>query len=294
MKTRLAALFILAALPACNSVDYDAAKVAAVPRPLAETAISDASIVPLAQEEALHAANAEQASYASAKRRFGDRDPFDFGRNSPHGHAVHGVDVAKYQGAVNWSQAKSSGVSFAFIKATEGGDRVDDGFAQNWASAKARGIPRGAYHFFYFCRPAFEQARWFIKHVPNDPSALPPVLDMEWNPDSPSCKMRPKPEAVRKEMSVFLQMVERHYGKKPIIYVTPDFFEDNGLSSFKGYPYWLRSTAGHPTAKYDGHPWLFWQYTATGKVPGITGDADINVFRGSASDWTKWLSANAG
>ena len=64
-------------------------------------------------------------------------------------------------------------------------------------------------------------------------------------------------------------MVERHYGKKPIIYTSIDFFEDNDLSTFRGYPYWLRSVAGHPDDRYRGHPFTFWQYTGTGVVPGV-------------------------
>ena len=104
------------------------------------------------------------------------------GRRAPWSYPVHGTDVSKYQTSVGWSDAKAAGISFAFVKATEGGDRVDDNFAENWQRAKAAGVPRSAYHFFYFCRPAEEQARWFIRHVPRDRSALPPVLDMEWNP----------------------------------------------------------------------------------------------------------------
>ncbi len=93
---------------------------------------------------------------------------------------------------------------------------------------------------------------------------MPPVLDMEWNPQSPTCKMRPDPATVRSEMKTFLSMVEKHYGKRPIIYTSVDFFDDNDLSSFRGYPYWLRSVAGHPTEKYAAHPFTFWQYTGTG------------------------------
>lgn len=226
--------------------------------------------------------------------RFGDNDPYEWKDRSPRQYAIHGTDVSKYQKQINWRQARAKGISFAFIKATEGGDRIDDRFLTNWRAAKAAGVPRGAYHFFYFCRPAFEQARWFIKKVPNDRSSLPPVLDMEWNPKSPSCKFRPKPAAVRKEMSVFLKMVERHYGKKPIIYVTPDFYEDNELHKFRGYPFWLRSTAAHPSERYNRNDWLFWQYTGTGVIPGIIGDADINVFNGSQSKWRAWLAANTG
>jgi len=224
--------------------------------------------------------------------RFSDTDPHEWESGAPWHYAVHGTDVSKYQTSIDWHKAKANGISFAFIKATEGGDRIDSYFDEHWAKTKAAGVPRSAYHFYYFCRPAAEQARWFIENVPNERSALPPVLDMEWNPDSPTCKLRPDPATVRSEMRTFLSIVEKHYGKKPIIYTSVDFFDDNGLSSFRGYPYWLRSVAGHPSDKYADHPFTFWQYTGTGVIPGIRGNADINVFNGSHSAWKKWLKAN--
>jgi lysozyme len=225
--------------------------------------------------------------------RFRDNDPHIWESGSPWHYAVHGTDVSKYQRSADWSAMRANGISFAFVKATEGGDRVDDMFAEHWRNARAAGVPRGAYHFYYFCRPASEQAAWFIQNVPREAGAMPPVLDMEWNPDSPTCKLRPEPEIVRAEMKTFLQIVERHYGKKPIIYTSIDFFDDNNLSSFHGYPYWLRSVAGHPTEKFGSHPFTFWQYTGTGVVPGISGNADINVFNGSKATWKKWLARNA-
>ena len=238
-------------------------------------------------------ATTSSTGVAATHPRFSDSDPHKWEGGAPWHYAVHGTDVSKYQGSVDWHKARSSGVSFAFIKATEGGDRVDDLFAEHWRKAKAAGVPRAAYHFYYFCRPAAEQARWFIDNVPKEKGALPPVLDMEWNPQSPSCKLRPDPATVRSEMRTFLQIVEKHYGKKPIIYTSVDFFDDNGLSGFRGYPYWLRSVAGHPTARYGDHPFTFWQYTGTGVIPGIRGDADINVFNGDMGAWKKWLKANA-
>ena len=234
------------------------------------------------------------AAPAALNPRFGDNDPHEWGRRKPWDYAVHGTDVSKYQTSVDWSEARAAGISFAFIKATEGGDRVDDRFRQHWANARAAGVPRGAYHFFYFCRPAIEQAEWFIRNVPKEKGALPPVLDMEWNPLSPTCRIRPPAATVRAEMRVFLDRVEKHYGKKPIIYTDPGFFDENGLSAFRGYPFWLRSVAGHPTEKYGEHPFVFWQYTGTGRIPGIAGDADINVFNGPAGTWRAWLRANAG
>lgn len=270
---RAGAIVALALLSACSTVD-------------------DFSPVSSIRPDDVSPTSSASAAVAVAYPRFGDSDPHEWQSTKPWSYAVHGTDVSKYQTSVAWSNAKASGISFAFIKATEGGDRVDDNFSENWRKARAAGVPRGAYHFFYFCTSAEDQARWFMRHVPRDKSALPPVLDMEWNPSSPSCKLRPDAETVRTEMKTFLSMVERHYGKKPIIYTSLDFFEDNNLSTFRGYPYWLRSVAGHPDDKYSGHPFTFWQYTGTGNVPGIKGNADVNVFNGSQSAWKKWLKAN--
>lgn len=221
--------------------------------------------------------------------RFADRDPHPWRDRAPWTYAVHGTDVSKYQGTVDWRTVRSSGVAFAFVKATEGGDRLDGSFAENWRGARAAGIPRGAYHFFYFCRPAAEQAAWFIANVPRDPAALPPVLDMEWNPASPTCRLRPPPETVHAEMKVFLDIVGAHYGKRPVVYTSVDFYEDNRLHGFHGVDWWLRSVAAHPHDRYDNRHFLFWQYSGTGIVPGIEGDADLNVFHGSAAQWRDWL-----
>ncbi|KFJ55011.1 lysozyme [Brucella neotomae] len=193
---------------------------------------------------------------------------------------------------MDWSAVRASGISFAFIKATEGGDRVDERFNEHWSGTREARLPRGAYHFYYFCRPAIEQARWYIQNVPREQSALPPVLDMEWNPHSPTCKLRPNAAVVRREMRTFLQAVEKHYGKRPVIYTTVDFFDDNDLRQLSEYPFWLRSVAGHPDEKYGPHPWTFWQYTGTGSIPGIRGDADINTFAGDSASWKKWLESN--
>ncbi len=230
-----------------------------------------------------------KGEHSGAGPRFDDSNPHEWAARKPWHYPIHGTDISKYQREIDWNAVKRANISFVFIKATEGGDRVDDNFAMNWQRAKNVGMPRGAYHFYYFCRPAKDQARWFIANVPKDKSALPPVLDMEWNDKSPTCKLRPDPETVRREMKVFLDIVERHYNKRPVIYTTVDFFDENNLRLFKAYPFWLRSVAGHPDEKYSAHPFTFWQYTGTGVIPGIEGNVDINVFAGNREQWAKWI-----
>ena len=219
---------------------------------------------------------------------FGDADPHDWSGTTPAQYSVHGIDVSKYQGDIDWHRVRGSGVGFAFIKATEGGDHADERFQENWLSARAAGMPRGAYHYYYFCRPALEQAAWFIEHVPRDPSALPPVLDLEWTHKSRTCTYRPDPTTVQREALAFLQVLTVYYRKRPVIYTTVDFFNDNRLWELKGYPFWLRSVAGHPSEVYPGQRWAFWQYTGTGLVDGIDGMTDLNVFAGSPGQMQSW------
>ncbi len=202
---------------------------------------------------------------------------------------VQGVDVSKYQGRIDWQQVRDAGIGFAYLKATEGGDRVDARFHENWQAAAAAGVPRGAYHFMYWCRPASEQAASFAQAVPRDRSQLPPVLDLEWNGSSPTCAKRiPRDEALA-EIAVMLSLMERHTGKRPVIYTDISFHRDVLEGELAGYDFWLRSVAAEPQARFRGRPWTFWQYTATGHVPGIPGEVDRNAFHGSEREWKRWL-----
>ena len=220
--------------------------------------------------------------------KFDDADPHKWTGRRPRSYPIHGVDVSRWQGDIDWHQAKSAGVAFAYIKATEGGDVADPKFDSYWRGAQAAGMRRGAYHYFYFCRPAAEQARWFIKHVPRDATALPHVLDMEWNPRSPTCKLRPDGAKVRAEAKRFVDILEAHYGRRPVIYTTVDFYRETGIGKLRQTEFWLRSVAGHPRQVYPGAYWTFWQYTGTGIVPGIEGEVDLNVFRASPEIWLRW------
>lgn len=220
--------------------------------------------------------------------RFADFDPHPWEGRGPNSYAIHGLDVARFQEEIDWRTARRAGISFAFIKATEGGDLRDPMFDKHWDGARRAGVRRGAYHFYYFCRPAEEQAQWFIENVPRNRSDLPHVLDMEWNPFSPTCTFRPEGVVVRSEADKFLDILQRHYGKRPIVYTTPDFYRQTGIGRLRGTEFWLRSVAAHPSEIYEGQPWRFWQYTGTGQVPGVSGPVDINVFSGTAAEWARW------
>lgn len=203
---------------------------------------------------------------------------------------IQGIDVSKWQQDIDWTRVRAAGTRFAFIKATEGGDLLDRNFRDNWDGAKQAGVPRGAYHFVFWCRPARDQIRWFIRNVPKDPDALPPVLDVEWNNHS-SCP-RTQPAKARAKMREMLKAFEAHYGKKPIIYTDINFHADvlEGTTEFDDYPFWIRSTAARPEKRYENRPWEFWQFTTTGRVPGIVGDVDRNAFFGNEKQFTDWMA----
>jgi lysozyme len=215
---------------------------------------------------------------------------YDDGYPKPTDYPIQGIDVSKYQGTIDWNAVASSGVKFAWIKATEGGDHIDERFQANWQGAKLAGIPHGAYHFMYWCRRPIEEATWFEENVPVEDDALPPVLDVEPTPDSKTCRRHLERDQTIADMKVVLDEMERHFGKRPIIYTSVEFYRAilSG-GAFADYPIWVRSTKHNPALPYGDRDWKFWQYQADGIVPGIDGDVDRNVFYGDRDQWQAFL-----
>jgi lysozyme len=201
---------------------------------------------------------------------------------------IQGIDISRWQGEIDWAAVKGAGTRFVYIKATEGGDHVDPAFQRNWEGARRAGVPRGAYHFVYWCRPAHEQAIWFKQQIPNDPDALPPVLDLEWNGHSKTCPKKVERSLALEKIRLMLTELEQLTGKKPVIYTDITFHKDILEGEFNDYAYWIRSTAAKPETRYHNRPWAFWQFTTTGRIPGIKGDVDRNVFYGNEGEFTGW------
>ena len=196
---------------------------------------------------------------------------FACGKPDTNGYEVKGVDVSRHQGEIDWQKVSGEGITFAFIKATEGTDWKDEQFKNNWEGAKAQGIITGAYHFFLAGKGGKEQARNFVSTVLLANGDLPPVLDLEVE------KEMPAPDTVKKNIREWVDYVERYYGAKPILYTSPYYFETYLKEDFSDYPLW--------TYDYDKKPdnidWNFWQHSKTGTVAGINGNVDLNVFNGS-------------
>lgn len=190
------------------------------------------------------------------------------------GYEVHGIDISRYQSNVRWDLVASQGISFAFVKATEGKQHTDALFCRNWEEIQRVGIKRGAYHFF---RPSVDgevQARNFIQSVDMTYGDLPPVLDVETDEDLPR-------EVVIRQMKAWLYWVELEYSIKPIIYTHYKFYNKFIAGEFDKYPIWIAKYGGEPPRLGAGVKWWFWQYGSRGKLDGIDGDVDFNVFHGS-------------
>lgn len=202
-------------------------------------------------------------------------------------YPIRGIDISHHQDVIDWDILTRSDLDFVFIKATEGGDHKDTKFQKNWERAGDIGLVRGAYHFFTFCKPGLEQALNFIQSVPVEKNTLPPAIDLEF---SGNCQARPSKQEILYEINVFSKLVEQRYGKTPIIYTTNDsyvaFLEGEDL----GYPIWIRGIYSEPMLR-DGAKWDFWQYTHRGRLHGIDGFVDLNVYNGSDEEFKNFISS---
>ena len=200
----------------------------------------------------------------------------------PDGFEIQGIDISHYQGVIDWEELRNAmigkaPVRFVIVKATEGASLVDENFKDNFYNAREYGFIRGAYHFYSIKSSARSQAYFFLEKVHLEEGDLPPVLDVEHKPQDMNT------EEFQKEVLTWLHIVEDTYHVKPIIYTyykfKQQFLSDN---RFDDYPYWI---AHYYASKleYKGE-WKFWQHTDAGRLPGIKGYVDFNIYNGSYYD----------
>lgn len=162
-------------------------------------------------------------------------------------------------------------VSSVILKATEGEKMTDRKFAEYWKEAGSRSYPRGAYHFFRSSRNPERQAQNYISKVKLRHADLPPILDVETMHEG--CTK----QVLNDRVLVWLKTVEKHYGRKPIVY-TPDSFARDILSPeiTKNYPLWIaRYNDEGPRVK----TWSMWQFTDKAVLYGVSGYVDLSVIR---------------
>lgn len=200
----------------------------------------------------------------------------------PDGYDIRGIDISHYQGNIDWEQLKNAMIMgcplrFVIIKSTEGSTRLDENFRENFNQARDFGFIRGVYHFWSNKSTAREQAYFFLDKVHLTEGDLPPVLDIEHKPADKSV------EDFQRDVLTWLHIVEDRYHVKPIIY-TYYKFKEQYLSApvFDDYPYWIAHYYVDKV-QYKGK-WKFWQHTDAGKLPGIKGYVDFNIYNGSYYD----------
>jgi lysozyme len=198
---------------------------------------------------------------------------------------VRGIDVSHHQQTIDWPAVKRAGMQFAYIKATEGADSNDPGFMRNWADSATATISHGAYHFFTLGTPGKQQAENFVSVVPVEPGALPPAIDLEFS--GYNLKRRPAREDFVKELAAFYDALLIQYQQVPVIYTTYDF-KDQYLKNMPVERLWFREIFTRP--RIGNEKWTFWQFSARGRVPGVSGPADLNVFNGDVEAFDRLLS----
>ncbi|MGW2183450.1 GH25 family lysozyme [Streptomyces sp. NPDC001732] len=204
----------------------------------------------------------------------------------PAAYSVKGFDTSHHNShPIQWSAAARAGYSFVFQKATQGTGYRDPKFAGDFADASRAGLMAAPYHF-YDSGSGAAQADHFIRmaraagYDGKRAGQLPPVVDLE--------KIRGRcPAGVSNtQVGAFLAKTRQAFGVDPIVYTSKDFADTclrGSVSSLANSPLWQpRYESGtREPAPVGGRYWSIWQYTESGSVPGLRGNADVNVYKGT-------------
>lgn len=206
---------------------------------------------------------------------------------SEHHDKVFGIDISHYQRKedIEWDSMTIAGgaisIDFVVLRATMGNASTDKHFADFWMKAQKHGKIRGAYHFYRADEDPAQQAKNFIATVHLEADDLPPVLDIEKIP-----RRRSKEQLIA-DLKKWCNIIENHYGKKPIIYTYYYYYKDFLRGEFEGYPLWLANYNNVLQPSPTDH-WDLWQFSEKGIVYGINTKVDLNVFNGSLQELKKF------
>ena len=202
----------------------------------------------------------------------------------PGSTRVAGLDVSVYQGAINWASVRAAGKQFAYIRYSDGAGHLDPNFKANWKNAKAAGLTVGAYQFFRAAQSPTTQADLVIDAVaalgglgqPN----LPIALDVETNDGMSNA-------TVISRVDTWLSRVLARTGRtRPMLYTSPGFWSGLGSPTPNPLPYlWdAHWTSACPTVPSAWGRLRFWQFSDTGRVSGISGAVDLDLYNGSLAE----------
>lgn len=190
---------------------------------------------------------------------------------------VEGIDASHHKGPIDWRQVADAGITFAYLKATEGTRFTDPRFAEHRRQATRQGIAVSGYHYFQLCSGGAEQAAHFLRALGDDvrTNLLAPALDLEL---AGSCADPPPADALLAEVREFLAAVQRRTGRPALVYLYPEFEERYGFADdLAEHPQWVRRLGDRPPRR----DWTVWQYDDAGSVPGIDGGVDRNLMKES-------------
>ena len=209
-----------------------------------------------------------------------------------------GVDVSAYQhphdAVIDWAQLRSAGLSFVYVKATEGTDRTNPWFADDVPRARVHGLAAGAYHFARPALPlttAVDQADFFARTIGDQgrTGLLPPVLDIE----STGGLNRGDLTAWAQ---LFLDRLHARTGRTPTVYSYPNFLRAAIYGPALHDAHLWIATYGGPVASPVPGDWpayQVWQSSDTGSYPGVAGRVDTDVFAGTPEQLAAFADGTA-
>lgn len=223
----------------------------------------------------------DEGAYAGIDLQLGESDDTQsLTRTCAAGETLRGIDVSYYQGEIDWDAVQADGVSFAFIRVSDGRNHSDSQFARNLQEARRVGLRRGVYQFFRPDQDVNAQADLLINGIQVlQQGDLPPVLDVEDDAGLSSA-------ALQARVKQWLDRVEAALGVKAIIYTGAYFWRDEiGDPAWAlDYPLWVAHyTSSCALTPEPWSRWVFHQYTDRGRVNGIDGNVDTNNFNGDLS-----------
>lgn len=186
---------------------------------------------------------------------------------------IQGIDVSHWQGTIDWPAVRAGGYDFAILKATESTGYVDPTFAANRARARAAGLITGAYHFARAGDPVAE-ADHFVAAVGSLAPGEIAVLDWEVPGSNPPAWCL-----------TWLQRVHQRLGGYPLVYMNASTARAWKWKTVEaaGYQLWLAKydlSTAYPGVVGDWSKVVMKQHSDKGKVPGVAGAVDLNVFYG--------------
>ncbi len=186
--------------------------------------------------------------------------------------AIKGIDVSKWQGDIDWGKVTDSGVEFAFIKLCncwkDGTITIDPMFTTNIKGALAAGLPVGAYAYMY--TRDVQAATLAAQNVVSALAASASLLRLPVACDMEEAAVADTGRDNCTAMAVAWRDVLWSAGMVPSLYVNPNWLK-NYINLPLDMSLWLAHYATKPYCASD-----YWQYTAKGRVPGISGDVDLD------------------